>query len=51
MDIGPVKRVANVAGSVRKLLLTLISRPKRPGPSPLLSIVKLEMWYTNWAVI
>ena len=47
MGMAPVKRVVNVAGSVKKLLPILISRQKKPGPSPLLSIVKLETWYTG----
>ena len=51
MVMARVKRAVNVAGSVKNKLPIPISRQKRPGKSPLLSTVKLEMWYTNWVVI
>ena len=51
MVMARVKRAVNVAGSVKNKLPIPISRQKRPGKLPLLSIVKLEMWYTNWVVI
>ena len=51
MDINPVKKLANVVGSVEKLQLIQISKLERPGKLLLQLIVKQEMWFTNWAVI
>ena len=51
MDINPVKRLANVAGSVEKLQLIQISKLEKPGKLPLQLIAKQEMLFTNWAVI